>query len=483
MSTVTSGNITVGALNAAADDVTLTSAGSISDGNAGTTNVTAANLTFSAGSGGFGSGDSLETAISKLEGTSAGGNVGISNSGGNLAIGGIGAATGVSTTTSGSIDISTAGGLLTVSEAVTAAGSDTVSLTGVGLTNSAAITGPGGVTLNAGTGTLTTASGTVGSTNAAITLVADTDIITTDGGGVTPVDAGTGTVTLRQSANTTTIGLAGGAGTIQIAEADLDDITAGTIAIGDSNTGTLTIGGALSNDDSLSFTSGTGIALNQNVTTSAASDAITFTGPVSLGANVTLGTNNGNVVFSGGTSTVDADSAGNNRTLTITAGTGTVTLGAAVGATQALADFDVTAQNIGVSNNVTVDAGSGGATATFNGTLQLSGNSIFDSDGTADNHLSFVAINEADASVTSLTLSAGAGNITLGGAVDGGFGLTVNSTGTVDVNGVIGGTTPITSLTSKRRWNFGLGSERERGRRGGRERQRDFGFRGDLDDD
>ncbi|SVE50859.1 uncharacterized protein METZ01_LOCUS503713, partial [marine metagenome] len=232
--------------------------------NGGTTNVSASTLLAKASGGGIGSGDALETIVSNLEASATGGDVGISNNGA-LTIGGIGADVGVLTTTSGDVSVTTSGQALNVTEAVVAAGTGTVSLTGVGLTNNSSITGPGGITLNAGTGTLTTASGTVDSSsgNGNVVLIADTDIITTDGAGVTPVNAGSGNVTLRQNSDSpvVSIGLAGGAGALQISTNDLDDITAGTIIIGSSQSGTLTIGANITNDDGLSFVSGTGIAL------------------------------------------------------------------------------------------------------------------------------------------------------------------------------------------------------------------------------
>ena len=61
----------------------------------------------------------------------------------------------------------------------------------------------------------------------------------------------------------------------------------------------------------------------------------------------TDGANDNDVSF---TSTINADNAtANNRTLTVAAGGGTVTLGGAVGDTQALADLDVTAGTTNVN--------------------------------------------------------------------------------------------------------------------------------------
>ncbi|MBI2987483.1 MAG: hypothetical protein HYY45_12020, partial [Deltaproteobacteria bacterium] len=150
----------------------------------------------------------------------------------------------------------------------------------------------------------------------------------------------------------------------------------------------------------------------------------TLTGAVVLGANVTIDTDgaaDNSLTF---TSTINADDAtANDRTLTITAGTGTVTFGGIVGGTQALADLDVTAATINLnSTGITVDDGAGGATATFTGAVVLGANVAIDTDGTNDNSLSFTStINADDATANNrtLTITAGTGTVTFGGIVGG----------------------------------------------------------------
>src|SRR6185369_11177227 len=101
---------------------------------------------------------------------------------------------GVTTTTNQPINI-TAGGSMVVSAPVTAGvGSlGTVSLSGVGVTNNSTITGPGGVTINAGTGTLSNAAGVI-ETGASgigpINLIADS--MTLAGGTIVSSVKGTG---------------------------------------------------------------------------------------------------------------------------------------------------------------------------------------------------------------------------------------------------------------------------------------------------
>ena len=107
--------------------------------------------------------------------------------------------------------------------------------------------------------------------------------------------------------------------------------------------GTVSFGGAVGGSmplASLSVTS-TAAAVNAitlgNVTTGALGGAQTYTGKVTLGTTATLGTNNGNVSFTG---TVDGTGAGA-QGLTVSAGTGTVSFGGAVGGNTTLSAFSV----------------------------------------------------------------------------------------------------------------------------------------------
>ncbi|MBI2987481.1 MAG: hypothetical protein HYY45_12010 [Deltaproteobacteria bacterium] len=96
-----------------------------------------------------------------------------------------------------------------------------------------------------------------------------------------------------------------------------------------------------------------------------------------------------------------------------------MTFGGIVGGTQALADLDVTAATINLnSTGVTVDDGAGGATATFTGAVVLGANVTIDTDGAADNSLTFTStIDATTAGTEGLTITAGGGTVTLGGAV------------------------------------------------------------------
>ncbi|NBT90797.1 MAG: S-layer family protein, partial [Verrucomicrobia bacterium] len=170
----------------------------------------------------------------------------------------------------------------------------------------------------------------------------------------------------------------------------------------------------------------TGGTINLNSTSlridgGAGGNTISFTGATVLGANVNVdtdGTNDNNVNFAG---TLNADSAATqNRTLTITSGTGTVTFGGVVGGAQALADLDVTAATINLNTTgITVDD-QGGNTVTFTGAAVLGANVAIDTDGTGDNNINFTSTINADnaaAQNRTLAIAAGTGTTTFGGAV------------------------------------------------------------------
>ncbi len=86
------------------------------------------------------------------------------------------------------------------------------------------------------------------SSNAAITIVADSLNLASPAA----ISAGAGTVTLRQRTNGTLINLGGNdvltaaRSPSGLTDAELDTITAGTIQIGDTNSGTLTVSALIS---------------------------------------------------------------------------------------------------------------------------------------------------------------------------------------------------------------------------------------------
>src|SRR6185436_584120 len=155
-----------------------------------------------------------------------------------------------------------------------------------------------------------------------------------------------------------------------------------------------------------------------NVTAQGGNTA-TFTGPVVFGTDVTINTDgaaDNSVSF---TSTVDADAAANNRKLTITGGTGTATFGNNVGASQALAELDVTAATIALNGGSVDVTAQGGNTATFTGAVVLGANVTVNTDGAVDNSVTFASTINADAAANNraLTVTAGTGTATFSGNI------------------------------------------------------------------
>ncbi len=169
---------------------------------------------------------------------------------------------------------------------------------------------------------------------------------------------------------------------------------------------------------------GTGIALNGSSYQSD-NDAITFTGPVDLQADVTVATA-GNIKF---TSTVDGAQA-----LTVNAGSGKVELEGAVGANTKLSGLAVTGGEIDLDAVATT-----GAIAIEGTDIDLNGSS-YQSDTGAITFTGPVVL-QADATVAT------AGDIKFTSTVDGAQALTVNAgSGTVELQGAVGGT-KLVSLT------------------------------------
>ncbi|MDP2401863.1 MAG: hypothetical protein Q8M66_07785, partial [Actinomycetota bacterium] len=170
------------------------------------------------------------------------------------------------------------------------------------------------------------------------------------------------------------------------------DAGASTVAVGQIGTSTVAL-----DIGTVTITGNAGVTLGGNISTNNAD--VSITGPVTLGANIVIDTiesnTDGDVSFS---STIDADLAANNRTLAINvSGPTAVTFGGSIGATQALADLDVSGTTINLNGaSVVVDAGAGGATATFTGAVVLGNNVTIDTDGTNDNNVTFTSTINAD---------------------------------------------------------------------------------------
>ena len=194
-----------------------------------------------------------------------------------------------------------------------------------------------------------------------------------------------------------------------IASGNLTQTTSGSITL---NTGTYTIG-----TSSYSFgavtTNGT-LTLGQ---------AMSF-GAVTLGSTTTIDSTNTAIDF---TKTVDATAAGG-QGLIVNAGTGAVTLGGVVGGSQALASLVVTGPtkldaDVSTEGNQTYNSAVtlGAATVTLNSNANTTGNGAIDFGG------------QITGGTDALALTSGTGNQTLSGITTTGA-LTQTTTGTVTLD-------------------------------------------------
>ena len=161
------------------------------------------------------------------------------------------------------------------------------------ITFSSTIDGAFDLTLNAAGAITLTGNVGAGTPLDDLTLTSDADPII--GGSV----AGTGVLTLQQKSNATTMGVAGGAGTLNYSVAELAGLGAGwsTIRLGSTTaTGALTVGAkAWASPVQYRSAAAGSIVISGAQTAVAASDAsFTFSGPATLGANVsTVGATGG----------------------------------------------------------------------------------------------------------------------------------------------------------------------------------------------
>ena len=319
------------------------------------------------------------------------------------------------------------------------------------------------ITLIAGTGdsgTFTQTAGagnTIASGSGAITITADTVVLNTSANTIT----GTGAITLQPAtaSRPIVIGAAGAASDFALSTTEVAALTNGfsSITIGRSDSsgavtvsattfndpvtiqspagsGTVTVNGAITGagNSSVTLTGGTGatpISLNAGITT--AGSTITLNDHVGLGANVTLDTTNaagspaGNTITFAGTT--NADSAGNNRTLTLNGGyNGNITLTGAVGGSQALQTLTVSNANAVSLPAVTTQ--SGGISVTANA-ITLNGNLSTNSTVTAGAVVLTGAMTlGADVTITTDAATTDA-NITLSGSIDGAHVLTLSAGG------------------------------------------------------
>ncbi|MGB5939775.1 MAG: filamentous hemagglutinin N-terminal domain-containing protein [Rhodanobacter sp.] len=175
----------------------------------------------------------------------------------------------------------------------------------------------------------------------------------------------------------------------------------------------------------LDLTAGGGITINGNITTAGAQ---TYRSAVTLGADATLASSgNGNIGFA---ATVDGAHA-----LTVNTG-GATSFGGAVGGTTALTSLATDAGGSTVlGGNVTTSGAQ-----TYGDAVTLGGNVTL---ATTNSSVGFGStVDNASATARNLTVNAGSGAVTFGGAVGGGANgalgaLSVNSTGITNFNAAV----------------------------------------------
>ncbi|WP_353229621.1 filamentous hemagglutinin N-terminal domain-containing protein [Novosphingobium sp.] len=335
-----------------------------------------------------------------------------------------------------------------------------------------ALDGGFGLTTKAGTG-LTTFGGAVGAgTKLSALTVTGTSAI--NGGSVATTGAQDyqGAVTLGA---TTTINSSAGNGAVTFAQT-LDGAHVLTVNAG---TGLTTFGGAVGGLTKLTTLTVTG-ASAINGGSVATTGAQSYQGPVTLGAATTLDSSAGNGDIGFG-STIDGGFA-----LTAKAGTGLTTFGGTVGGGTKLAALTVTgaskintagisttgAQNYQGATTLVTAATLTGSTMTFGSTLDgafgltVQGNGVFGGVVGGTSALGALTVTGTGQINTTGVTTTGAQNwqgaVTLGSAstlttgndatfgstIDGAQALTIKAAaGKANFNGVVGGATPLTSLS------------------------------------
>ncbi len=428
--TTTTGDLTVGAINAGATGsiVLSAAAGSILSGVGSSLTGNSLDLTTFTGVGTalnpFTS--SIANIAAKVTGTggiylsgtsftlgdltTANGDIAVTTTG---AISDANTVNGITAGSGGTISVVSTGGAVSLSKPVTTTGGDgsrssvTVQGTSVSLgtvTSAGTQSYTGATTLNGNlTGKAITITGNAtlaGGTRTLSTSASNGNISITGtlagGSNAATLTAGTGTVTLG--------GAASGLSTL--------NVTAGTINLKSvTSTGIQSYTGAIHLDGT--YTTTTGVFSANGATTL---DGATT---VSTGANAAL--------FGG---TVDGAQA-----LTVNS-TAATQFNGVVGGTTALASLTTNAGGTLTAKSVTTTGAQsyGDTSATLDGTY-TTGNGAFTVDGTST-------------LAGDVVVNSGSGAVTFTGTVNGAKALTVNSTGATQFNGAVGGTTALSSLTT-----------------------------------
>jgi filamentous hemagglutinin family protein len=433
LTTTTSGDVTVGAVTATGDSVTITSDGAVLDGNGASVNIVADSLSATAGLG-----IDLDTDIATLTLATAGGagNIDINDLMGDLAVGVV-TATGndvtlvsagavtdangsaanvaagtLSVTAQAGIDLDTTITTLTLAD-VLGIGAINISDTAGGLIVATATTFDGNITLNATGGALDTTTVTAGGAS-------DIQLTTTTSGNVS-----VGTVTALD--DTVTIN---SAGTIIDGNGAAENVLAGDLSATaqtgidlDTTIGTLTLASVL----------GTG-AINISDT---AGGLIVTTATTSDG-NITLSATSGNLdvtsANAGGTGDIQltTTTSGDVNVGTVSATGDNVTITSAGGITDANgAAVNVVASTLSATAQTGIDLDTTIGTLTLASVLAAGNIGIADTDG--------LIVTAATTFDGNITLSATGGTLDVGTVTAGGAGdvqLTTTTSGNVNLGTV-----------------------------------------------
>jgi VCBS repeat-containing protein len=353
-------SLPVGTLNAGLADVFLTSAvGSIVDDvNDSILDITAGRIRLTAAAGGIGNTNgNLEIQTGQLEASATSAGIALANTG-NLTIGGISAANGVNAT-SGDVVLSTTGTLL-IDEQVNATAGN-VSLTSNGMTfggGAATSAAAGSVTLQGGTGAIS-------STSTAIDVVTQ-DLTAT---ATTGIDLDT-TIVNATLSNT-------GVGNVQLDESNALNLAGLNVATGSA---VLNAGGSLSNG------TGSTLSASGNASFSATSIALgNQAGDVVNFGSLTFAASAGGVLIEensaldllGASSATAAivltsvDALGAGQNLTIPAGASVQSTGSSV--TLNAGDDALVTGNVTAATTVTVNVDEGNADVGVGGVLTITG--------------------------------------------------------------------------------------------------------------
>ncbi|MEW6302149.1 MAG: choice-of-anchor D domain-containing protein [Verrucomicrobiota bacterium] len=278
--------------------------------------------------------------------------------------------------------------------------------------------------------TAITAQGSTITFNDPVALTMDTDFSDTGATGI----FFNNTVDSDGTPRNLTASISNGAAQVQFAGAVGAASALNAVTI--NNAGALTIGAAadFTVEGAFNQTGGGAVSLAGDITTTA--DNISFNAAVTITGNTALstGAGAGNISFS---STVNDDGATSDRTLTLTAGTGTVTCTGNIGGTRALQTFTIVSATTATLNQVRTTTGGIIVTATG---ITLNANLSADVDTTTAGSVALNGAVTLGADPVTIDTDSGTtdGTITIGGLADDGSQRVLNltaGTGAVSFSG------------------------------------------------